>query len=47
MPGQCIIGQGQIKAGLEIGADAPVHNRQKCFRIEKIKALPICPHTFV
>ena len=42
MPGQYIIGQGQIKAGFEISANPPVRIRQKCFRVEKIKTLPVC-----
>ena len=42
MPGQFIIGQGQIKAGFEFSADLPVHNQQKCFRVEKIKTLIVC-----
>ena len=40
MPGQYII--GQIKAGFKISVDPPVRNRQKCFRVEKIKTLPVC-----
>ena len=42
MPGQYIIGQGQIKAGFKISAILPARNRQKCFWVEKINTLPVC-----
>ena len=45
MPRQYIIGQGKIKAGFKVSADLPLRNRQKCFRVEKIKTLPVCPRS--
>ena len=45
MPGQYIIDQGQIKAGFKISANPPVRNRQKCFQVEKMKTLPVCPRS--
>ena len=43
LPGQYILGQGQIEAGFKISADLPVCNQQKSFRVEKIRTLPVCP----
>ena len=43
MPGQYIIGQGQMKAEFKISADLPVRNRQKCFWVEK--TLTVCPRS--
>ena len=46
MPGQYIIGQGQIKAGFKISADPPVHNQQKCFRVERLRPCQsVCPRS--